>query len=115
MECRGQDGGHRGNDVAREVLRAGLGRVPEIGSTECRRWGGGTGLGKCRGRGEGMGAEDGDTLAETVRSGATDSRAVECTKAAREWRLEGWGIGKALHDGPASSKGPHRQLTPTCP
>jgi hypothetical protein len=27
-----------------------------------------------------------------------ESRGVEYTKAARTWRLEGWGIGKGLHE-----------------
>jgi hypothetical protein len=35
---------------------------------------------------------------ETVRSGAVDRVGVEDTKAARTWRLEGWRIGKGLHE-----------------
>jgi hypothetical protein len=54
--------------------------------------------GKHRGRGRGAGAEDGDTWAETVRNGAVDRGGVAYTKAARTWRLEGWGIGKGLHE-----------------
>jgi hypothetical protein len=57
----------------------------------------GTGLAKRRGRGEGTGAEDRELWAETVRKDAVDRVGVEYTKAARTWRLEGWGIGKGLH------------------
>jgi hypothetical protein len=58
----------------------------------------GTGLAKRRGRGDRAGAEDKDSRAETVRSGAVNRGGVEYTKAARTWRLDGWGIGKGLHE-----------------
>jgi hypothetical protein len=64
------------------------------------------GMGTCpakrRSRGGRTGAEDGETWAETVRRGAVDRVGVEYTKAytkaAWTWRLEGWGIGKGLHE-----------------
>jgi hypothetical protein len=58
----------------------------------------GTCLGKRRGRGEGTGAEDGEVWPETVRSDAVNRVGVAYTKAARTWRLEGWRIGKGLHE-----------------
>jgi hypothetical protein len=49
-----------------------------------------------------MGAEDGEVWPETVRRGAVDRVGGEYTKAytkaARTWRLEGWRIGKGLHE-----------------
>jgi hypothetical protein len=45
-----------------------------------------------------MGAGDGEVWPETVRRGAVNRGVVEYTKAARTWRLEGWGIGKGLHE-----------------
>jgi hypothetical protein len=47
---------------------------------------------------EGMGAEDEDSRAETVRSDAVNRVGFEYIKAAWTWRLEGWGIGEGLHE-----------------
>jgi hypothetical protein len=60
-------------------------RVPAMGRGTC--------TGKRRGRGDGMGAEDGELWADMVRSDAVDCMGGEYTKAAREWRLgvrRGW-------------------------
>jgi hypothetical protein len=45
-----------------------------------------------------VGAEDRELWAETVRRGAVDRVGGAYTKAARTWRLKGWGIGKVLHE-----------------
>jgi hypothetical protein len=67
-------------------------------STRMARQVPGPGSGTRRDRGYGMGAEDKDSRAETVRSGAVNRVGVAYTKAARTWRLDGWGIGKGLHE-----------------
>ena len=57
---------------------------------------------KRRGRGDGTGAENGGMRPGTARNGAVNRVGVEdtkaYTKAAGTWRLEGWGIGKGLHE-----------------
>jgi hypothetical protein len=49
-----------------------------------------------------MGAEDGELGEERARNDAVNRVGVEYTKAytkaARAWRLEGWRIGKGLHE-----------------
>ena len=45
-----------------------------------------------------MGAEDGELGEERARNDAVNRVGGEYTKAARTWRLEGWGIGKGLHE-----------------
>jgi hypothetical protein len=58
----------------------------------------GTCRGKRRKRGRGAGAEDGELGEERARNDAVNRVGVAYTKAARTWRLEGWGIGKGLHE-----------------
>jgi len=58
----------------------------------------GMSTGKRRGRGDGMGAENGGMRPGTVRSDAVDRGGVEYTQAAWTWRLGVWGIGEGLHE-----------------
>jgi hypothetical protein len=62
----------------------------------------GTCLAKRRGRGEETGAEDGELWSGRVSVHAVhrvgDEYTKAYTKAARTWRLKGWGIGKVLHE-----------------
>jgi hypothetical protein len=56
----------------------GLGKVPRSGiGSRCRGWG---------------------CMARNGEKWCDESRGVEYTKAARTWRLEGWEIGKGLHE-----------------
>jgi hypothetical protein len=71
-----------------------VGRVPKMGRHP--------GSEKRRGWARGAGAEDGEVWSGRVSVHAVNRVGVEYTKAytkaARAWRLEGWRIGKGLHE-----------------